>query len=165
MPPLLAAFLADGSGTHAYQAFKLQYYDANAAHQGEEDGAENRKNQDERVVRLEMPIALADIVESLLKLARYQVAILARVAIVVIDLIVALPIALSAGRARTGYVGPVGAREHSRQILLVLLMHYQVPVLRSEGDMRLIIESTSLGEIEDRLKEQSIQVDVLPSRL
>jgi len=64
---LLAAFLADGSGTHTYQAFKLEYYDANAAHQGEEDGAENRKDQDEWVVRLEMPIALTDIVESFLE--------------------------------------------------------------------------------------------------
>lgn len=69
LPPLLAAFLADGSGTHTYQAFKLEYYDANAAHQGEEDGAENRKDQDEWVVRLEMPIALTDIVESFLKVA------------------------------------------------------------------------------------------------
>ena len=110
MAPLLAAFLADGSGTHTYQAFKFEYYDTNAAHQGEEDGAENRENQDERVVRLEMPITLADIVKSLLKVARYQVTIFAREASVVIDLVVALPIALPARRARAGYVGSVGAR-------------------------------------------------------
>jgi hypothetical protein len=106
---LLAAFLADGSATHTYQPFKLEYYNANAAHQGEEDGTENCEHQNKGVVRLEMPIALADIVKSLLKVARYQISVLTREASIIVDLVGALPIALPARRAATGYVRSVGA--------------------------------------------------------
>jgi hypothetical protein len=121
---LLTAFLADGSATHTYQPFEPEHYDANAAHQGEEDGAENCEHQNKGVVWLKMPIALADIVKSLLKVDWYQIAVLTREAIVVVDLVGALPIALPAGRAATGYVRSVWARQYSRQILLILLSHY-----------------------------------------
>lgn len=54
MGSLLLYLLLSGLSSRTYEAFKSKYDDADAAHKGEKDGAEDWENQDEWVIYLEI---------------------------------------------------------------------------------------------------------------
>lgn len=91
-----------------------------------------------------MLIILADEVESLLHVARHHSTIGTSKACEVCDLIGALTIALSTSRSTARYVGFVWTREHSHQIILILMSQQKITIICREGHMSAITDRTSL---------------------